>query len=104
MQSGRHLIYAKTLNSALSPIKTDADVQRACVIALSDERIIVAIHTTPEKVKLVSYGNDADVMTKRARIETNGSIAEKGDRIYEDRTPLKVQPQIPETLVDMCPN
>lgn len=87
--------------NGVNPIKTEADVERASVSALSDEQNDDPMHTKPSEQELANYGNDADVMMTSARCEIKGFIANEVDRFYVECTQAGVQTQIEESLVDM---
>lgn len=52
----------ENLNRGINAIKTDADLERGCVAAISFERIDNTMHTTPLEDQLAKYGNDVAIV------------------------------------------
>lgn len=93
--------FKKTINNIVDQIETEAEVEHACVAALSDEQIDDPVHKKPLEDDWTNYSNDSEVMVKIARSKITDLIAEEVDRIYVKSTQADVQDQIEETLVVM---
>lgn len=78
------------MNNAMNLIETDAEIQRAWTVTVTDEQIDDSMHTTPLEDEQASFGSNADVMMTITRSESRGFIAGEVDRIYAGGTQAKV--------------
>lgn len=89
------------MNKEVSPIRTDADVERARVLAISDKLIEDAVVTKPSEEKFEICSSDAYNMATFDPNKIKGLIVEETYCINAEHTQAEVRKRILETLVDM---
>lgn len=62
----------RTMNNEMNPVETNADVERACVVAILDQQIDSPRHRIPSKDERANYNSDADVKITIDRIKNQG--------------------------------
>lgn len=86
-------------NLGLSPIETNADVERGWTGALSDGKVETLMHNTSSVDKLENCGSNVDTISTIASNRIKSMEAEDVDCVYLERAQVEIRDQIEETLV-----
>lgn len=95
------ICFDQTMNKRMNPMKTDAEVERAQVAALSVEKIEDRNYRTPSGDEGANFGNDVKIIMSIAKYKLEDLILEEADHIYVERIQVKLQVQMKEPLVKM---
>lgn len=85
----------------MNPVKFGADIDRACVAALSDEQVDDPMRTTSSKIKIENYEIAVYVTMCIAWSDFKRLIADKADGIFAERNEAVFQAQRKQNFVIM---